>query len=327
MPKAPARGGFSTSGLALAAAAARRFHVEGLTKVEIARQLGVSRFKVARLLSDAQEAGLVQIHVEVPSALDGDLADALRERFGTPAVYVVRPDDETVAGRRLAVARFTAGLLEETVVPDDVVGLAWGRTISQLAALARGTWRCRFVQLSGALPRPDVHESAVDLVRRMAAATQSSSTTFYAPLTVPDAVTADALRSQTGIKEALGELDSLTRAVISVGAWEAGESTTLDALGDADLRSLAAAGVTAEFTGVLLGADGAEVDVLADRVIGVTGAQLRATPDVVAMASGPLTPAAGPARARATAAVLRSGIVSTLVTHTSLARAVLDLPD
>lgn len=319
MAKAPARGGYSTSGLALAAAAARRFHIEGLTKVEIAKQLGVSRFKVARLLADAQEAGLVTIHVEVPSSLDGDLADALRARFDVPAVYVVRPDEETVVGRRAAVARFTAGLLEETVVPDDVVGLAWGRTISQLAALARGTWRCRFVQLSGALPRPDVDESAVDLVRRMAEATQSSSSTFYAPLAVPDALTADGLRSQTGISEALAELDSLTKAVISVGAWQLGESTALDALGEADRAALTAAGVTAEITGVLLGADGVEVDALADRVIGVTGEQLRATPDVVAMACGE-------ARAQAVAAVLRSGIVSTLVTHTALARAVLALP-
>ena len=316
MAKTPSRGSVSTSGLALASAAAHRFYVEGLTKVEIARQLGVSRFKVARLLADAQDAGLVHIQVVVPRSLDGELADALRERFGVRSAYVVRPEDESVPGQRRAVARFTAGLLEETVVPDDVVGLAWGRTISQLAAAVRANLDCRFVQLSGALPRPDVEESAVELVRRMAEATSSSSSTFYAPLTVPDAATAEGLRSQSGVSESLAELDRLTRAVVSVGAWRPGESTALDALGEADRRELAQAGVVAEITGVLLGADGREVDALTDRVIGVTAHQLRATPGVVAMACGDL-------RAEATAAVLRSGIVSTLVTHASLARAVL----
>ncbi|WP_432510795.1 sugar-binding transcriptional regulator [Kineococcus sp. SYSU DK001] len=323
MAKTPARGATSrrpsTSALALAAAAARRFYVEGQTKVDIARQLGVSRFKVARLLADAQEAGLVQIQVVVPSSLDGDLADAVRERFGVRSVYVVRPDDDTVAGQRRAVATFTAGLLEESVTADDVVGLAWGRTISQLAAALAAPLGCRFVQLSGALPRPDVDESAVELVRRAAEATGSSATTFYAPLAVPDAATADGLRSQSGISEALAELDRLTRAVVSVGAWRPGESTALDSLGTADREALSAAGVVAEVTGVLLGADGTEVDALADRVIGVTGRQLRATPDVVAMACGDL-------RAEATASVLRSGLVSTLVTHASLARAVLATP-
>ena len=323
MAKTPVRGAVSraasASALALAADAARRFYVEGLTKVDIARQLGVSRFKVARLLADAQDAGLVQIRVSVPSSLDGDLADALRSRFGVRAAYVVKPEVETVAGRRQAVARFTAGLLEESVVPDDVVGLAWGRAISELAAALHAGLGCRFVQLSGALPRPDVHESAVEFVRRAAEATGSSASTVYAPLAVPDAATADGLRSQSGISEALAELDRLTKAVVSVGAWQPGESTALDALGDADRRALTQAGVVAEVTGVLLDDDGRDEDALADRVIGVTGRQLRAVPDVVAMACGDV-------RAAATAAVLRSGIVSTLVTHASLARAVLEQP-
>ncbi|MGI4895256.1 MAG: sugar-binding transcriptional regulator [Janthinobacterium lividum] len=319
MARTPSRSAMSTSGLALAAAAAQRFYVDGLTKVEIAKQLGVSRFKVARLLADAQDAGLVQIQVVVPRSLDGTLANALCDRFGLRAAYVVRPEDESVTGQRRAVARFAAGLLEETITPDDVVGVAWGRTIVQLVAAVGANLGCRFVQLSGALPRADVEESAVELVRRMAEATSSSASTFYAPLTVPDAGTADGLRSQSGICESLAELDCLTKAVVSIGAWRAGESTALDALGEADRRDLAAAGVLAEITGVLLGADGKEVDTLAGRIIGVTAQQLRATPEVIALACGDV-------RAEAAATVLRSGIVSTLVTHTSLARSILEQP-
>ncbi|WP_432502172.1 sugar-binding transcriptional regulator [Kineococcus arenarius] len=319
MVKAPARGA-STSGLALAAAVARRFHVEGQTKVDIARDLGISRFKVARLLTDAADAGLVQIRVLVPPSVDGELGEALRTRFGLRAAYVVRAEGDSVPARRRAVAQFTAGLLEETVLPEDVVGLAWGRTVSQLVAALSAPLRTRFVQLAGALPRPDVEGSAVDLVRRAAEATGSGAATFYAPLAVPDAATADSLRSQPEIAHALAELDALTRAVVSVGAWRRGESTALDAL-DADTGArLARAGVVAEVTGVLVGADGREVAGLADRVIGVTGEQLRRAGDVVAMSCGEVA-----ARAPATAAVLRSGLVTTLVTHAELAREVLRL--
>lgn len=323
MPKTSVRTGTagrpSLGAQALAAVVARRFFVEGLTKVEIARQLGISRFKVARLLTEAQESGLVQIQVVTPSSLDGDLAEAVRAAFGLRAAYVVRTGEDTLVGQRRAVAEFTAGLLEESVTAEDVVGLAWGRTISLLTDALGADLGCRFVQLAGALPRPDVEGSAVDLVRRAADATRSSATTFYAPLAVPDAATAEGLRSQSGISEALAELDRLTKAVVSVGAWRPGESTALDSLGTADQEALTAAGVVAEVTGVLVGRDGREVDALADRVIGVTGAQLTATPDVTAMACGDL-----PARADATASVLRSGMVSTLVTHASHARAVLE---
>ncbi|NAZ85141.1 sugar-binding transcriptional regulator [Kineococcus indalonis] len=320
MAKAPARGA-TTSGLALAAAVAQRFYVENQTKVRIADELGISRFKVARLLADAQGAGLVQIRVQVPADVDGELGEALRARFGLRAAYVVRPAGTAVPEQRRAVAQFTAGLLEETVAPEDVVGLAWGRTVSQLVAALSAPLRARFVQLAGALPRPDVEGSAVDLVRRAAEATGSGAATFYAPLAVPDAATADSLRSQPEIARALAELDALTRAVVSIGAWLPGESTALDSLDPATAASLAAAGVVAEITGVLLGADGAEVPGLADRVVGVTGGQLRRAGEVVAMSTG----AAG-VRAGATAAALRSGLVGTLVTHADLARAVLDLP-
>ncbi len=94
MPKTSVRTGTagrpSLGAQALAAVVARRFFVEGLTKVEIARQLGISRFKVARLLTEAQESGLVQIQVVTPSSLDGDLAEAVRAEFGLRAAYVVR---------------------------------------------------------------------------------------------------------------------------------------------------------------------------------------------------------------------------------------------
>ncbi|MCI2238023.1 transcriptional regulator [Paenibacillus sp. TRM 82003] len=318
MAKAPARGA-STSGLALAAAVAQRFHVEGQTKVDIARDLGISRFKVARLLADATDAGLVQIRVLVPPSLDGELGEALRARFGLRAAYVVRADGEPVTAQRRAVAQLTAGLLEETVLPEDVVGLAWGRTVSQLVAALSTPLRTRFVQLAGALPRPDVEGSAVDLVRRAAEATGSTAATFYAPLAVPDAATADSLRSQPEIARALAELDTLTRAVVSVGAWLPGESTALDSLDDGTAARLARAGAVAEITGVLVGVDGGEVTGLADRVIGVTGEQLRRAGDVLAMACGQ-------GRVPATAAVLRSGLVSTLVTHAELARELLRLP-
>ncbi|NAZ82962.1 transcriptional regulator [Kineococcus sp. R8] len=322
MSRAPARGAASVSGLALAAAAAQRFYVENLTKTEIARQLGVSRFKVARLLADAQDAGLVQIRVTAPPALDAELAEGLRTRFGVPAAFVLRAEGETVLDQRRAVGVFTAGLLQEVLAPEDVVGLAWGRAVSVVAAAVHAPLRCRFVQLSGALPRPDVEESAVELVRRVAAGTSSTAVTFYAPLAVADAATADSLRAQSGIAEALAEHDHLTKAVVSIGAWAPGESTALDSLDPADAHALAAAGAVAEITGVLLAADGGPVPGLAARVIGITADQLRRTPDVVAMATGD----AG-ARAAAVAAVLRSGLVSALVTHAELARQVLALPD
>ncbi|GAB7191248.1 DeoR family transcriptional regulator [Kineococcus sp. NUM-3379] len=305
-------------GLALAATTARRFYVDGLTKVEIARQLGISRFKVARLLAAATASGLVRIEISAPPSVDGELSEQLRSRFGLTAAFAVVPDREGTEAAREAVARFTAGLLEELAGPDDVVGVAGGRTPAVMSAHLRADLRCRFVQLGGALAHPDLRLTAVDVVQRVAEATAGSAVTFYAPFLVPDAATAEGLRAQPQIAGALAEHDHLTRAVVSVGYWAAGESTAYDVLDAADREFLAAAGACAELTGLVLDRDGNPVRPLDDRVIGVRLEQLRRA-DVVAMASGL-------GRAEGTAAALRSGLVCTLVTPVAHARGVLGLP-
>ena len=76
--------------------------------------------------------------------------------------------------------------------------------------------------------------------------------------------------------------------------------------------------VCAEVSGVFLTADGEPIRTgLTDRMIAITAEQMRAIPEVLAIPYGV-------ARATAVRAALRSGLVDGVVTHTTLARAVLD---
>ncbi|MBV8987282.1 MAG: hypothetical protein JO372_01850, partial [Solirubrobacterales bacterium] len=52
------------AGLVLMANVARRFYFEGATKSDIADQLQLSRFKVARILDQARAEGLVRIEID-----------------------------------------------------------------------------------------------------------------------------------------------------------------------------------------------------------------------------------------------------------------------
>ena len=56
----------ASSELSLAVAVARRYYLHDESKVDIARFLGVSRFKVARLLSLARSSGLVHVEIREP---------------------------------------------------------------------------------------------------------------------------------------------------------------------------------------------------------------------------------------------------------------------
>src|SRR5260221_5821583 len=57
---------------------ARRYFVERQTKIQIAEDLGISRFKVARLIDEAVEAGLVRFQIHETGEVDSQLLDRLR---------------------------------------------------------------------------------------------------------------------------------------------------------------------------------------------------------------------------------------------------------
>jgi deoxyribonucleoside regulator len=72
---------------------ARLHYIDKLNKTQIAARLQISGTHVARLLREAEEAGIVEISVRLPSDYDKLEAD-LRDRFGLHAVRVVDFSDD-----------------------------------------------------------------------------------------------------------------------------------------------------------------------------------------------------------------------------------------
>src|SRR5436305_5097636 len=90
------------SEVVLAARVARQFYLEGVAKVDIAERLGISRFRVARLLDAAREAGMVRIEIGLPGgSLDTGLSAELWSVFGLrPGFAFNVPDEDYLALRR-----------------------------------------------------------------------------------------------------------------------------------------------------------------------------------------------------------------------------------
>jgi DNA-binding transcriptional regulator LsrR (DeoR family) len=303
--------------LLLLAAIARRHYFDGKSKVEIADELGLSRFKVARLLDLARETGLVRIEIADLGAIDLELSTQLQNAFGLAHAVVVNTADESPATLQQEVGKAAGQLLAEIVTVDDVLGLAWSRSVSAMTNTLTRLPTVPVVQLTGVLVRPDIADSSVDLVRRTARIAGGAGYFFYAPTIVPDPATAVALHRQPEVAQAVGRFDSVTKAVVGIGAWAPGESTVYDATEPRARRELDRLGVCGEVAGVLVDADGRPVESeLSRRRIGISATQLRATPDVIALAYGA-------ARSRAVRAAVRGGLAKSVVTHASLADAML----
>ena len=299
----------------LAATAARRFYLEGVSKSDIAVELGVSRFKVARMLDWARESGLVRIELDTRGEIDLDLSVRLRAAHGLRHCIVIdAPEEDEVL--RGALGRAAAELLAEIVEPGDVLGLAWARSLMTMRSAVTRLPECDVVQLTGALSLP-ADDSSVELVRDLARRSNGQGFYYYAPMVLPDAATARVLRTQPEVARAIERYPEVTKAVIGVGAWQPGLSTVGDALTEQERREIYDLGVRAELSGVQIDGQGNPVTTpLTDRLVGISAEQLHAVPDVIAVAYGA-------AKFDAVAAGIRGGFITSLVTHTAMANGLL----
>jgi DNA-binding transcriptional regulator LsrR (DeoR family) len=303
----------------LAARVARQFYLEGASKVDIADRLGISRFRVARLLDSARESGMVRIEIGLPGgSLDVSLSAELCSAFGLKHAFVFNfPDDEEQALRR-RLSEAAGQALMDLIAPGDVLGMSWSRALSGLTAALTRIPPCPIVQLTGAVPPPDGRD-LLDLVRGVARIGGGPAHVFYAPMIVDDARTAAAIRRQADIADAFALVPSVTIAMVAIGAWAPGLSTIYDAVTEAERDALAALGVCAEVAGVFIGADGRPVKTPLDsRMIVTPGAAYERIPFVLSVAYGV-------AKSPAVWAAIRGGFIHGLVTHASLARNLLSL--
>lgn len=302
--------------LVFAATVARRFYLEGVSKSDIATELGVSRFKVARMLDWARASGLVRIELETPGSINLDLSVQLRAAHGLRHCVVVEAPEDDDALLRGALSQAAAELLSEITEPGDVLGLAWARSLMGMRNSITRLAACDVVQLTGALSLPN-DDSSVELVRDLARKANGQGFFYYAPMVLPDAATARVLRTQSDIARAIERYPDVTKAVIGVGAWQQGLSTVVGALTEAERREIYDLGVRAELSGVQIDADGCPVETpLTDRLIGISAEQLHAVPDVIAVAYGT-------AKIDAVHAGIRGGFINSVVTHTAMASGLL----
>lgn len=303
--------------LVQAALIARRFYLDGLSKVEIADELGLSRFKVARILEDAHDLGLIEVRVQLPAHIDAELSAAVREHFGLRRAVVVERPDEGGSSVRDTLGRLAADLLAELVTADDVLGLTCSRTVAATTQALRSLAPCRVVQLTGTLAGPDVAAGSVESVRQAAVVGGGKAFPIYAPMILPDAATARALSGESAIQQAIGQFSDISIAMVAVGAWSAELSTAWEAVGARERTQATKAGAVGEIGARLFDAGGRPVrSSIDDRVLGVTLDQLRRIPEVIGLAHDGR-------RADAVRAALVSGVIDTLVCDADLGRSLL----
>ncbi len=305
----------------LLARIAHRWYLDDRTQAEIAHEFGLSRPKVQRLLVQARQSGVVQIHIDTPLGVDLDLEARLIEAFGF-TYAIVAPSDPDPEVQRTAVARAAAGYLERRLTAGSVVAVSHGRDIGAVPRYYRPSTLVDavFASAMGGSPTMDLPTNPNEIGRALAERSGGRVESLFAPAYVESAEVRDSLHAQEAVSHVLRTAAAADTALVGIGGTD--DSCTMVRSGCLDVAEIAwlrAQGAVGDVLGNYVDVRGALIaSPHSSRLIGLSVEDLRRIPQVVAVVSGAEKP-------RATLGVLRAGIVDVLIVDDANARTVLEL--
>jgi DNA-binding transcriptional regulator LsrR (DeoR family) len=298
---------------ALTGQVARLYFERQLTKVEIAARLGISRFRVARLIDQALADGVVRIEFRDAPDQDFPLARAVESQSGLDLCVVADGGGATAIA---AVARLAGDVVDGLLGTGQAIGIAWGTTVARVveAMPQRSDPSIDVVQLAGSSTSLDAGNDPGDLTRVLAARLGGRPHRIHAPAFVESVELRAALLRQPEVAATVARFDDLAIALVGIGALGssgAESSSSLlrsGALSPVDVARLAELGAVGDLLVHPFDAAGRFIaPEIAGKAVAIDIARLRRVPRVVAVA-------AGPEKVKAIRAALATGVIHVLVT-------------
>jgi DNA-binding transcriptional regulator LsrR (DeoR family) len=277
----------------------RLYYVRDLTQQQIAERVGMSRFKVARLLDQARAEGIVQFEIQELVAVDDALSRGLEDAFELSLAVVVR-----AGGDVGAIARAAAAWLPDMVHDGEPVGVAWGTTLQRIVALLPHRDRAAgpIVQICGAIPGLEPGTGPIELALRFAERLGGPVYSLPAPA-LPNRAVRDGLLADAAVRPTVDLFDRVEFALVGIGAGSNLPDAPDHAAGHLLVHVFDEQGRFLESEA-------------ADRAVALSLEQLQ-RPRVVAVAGGE-------GKERAILGALRTGVIDVLITDAECARFALE---
>lgn len=284
----------SAEQLKITARVARLYHSHSMRQTEIAKKLGVSQARVSRILSAAEEEGIVRTIVIPPPGLYPDLEQQLADLYDLKQVHIVSGTNARSSEPSRELGKALASLLEVMPLDGQTIGFTpWSRSLREMVKDLRPSVKTigtTVVELMGGVGPPRVQHEATVATDLFAKTTGSKPMFLRAPSVVQNRDLArEILKNDPHASKAIALMDLLDIALLGLGTcdvvppMEHGDNFFSEkqfelakakgAVGQVNLRFFDSAGDP-----VLT-----ELD---DLVIGITLQQIKKTPIRVGVAGG-----------------------------------------
>lgn len=265
------------------------YYNEKKTQEEIATLLGISRFKVGRILKTAIQEGIVSITINDPISDLIEMEIELAKKYGLKKSVVVRTvgyNGETPFDQ---IGKAGARYLSRIATEHKILGVTWGRTlrhmINNMDAMDAGD--LTIIQLSGGMG--SIEGTDTNMLTMMLGQKLGAKPLFlHSPVVVKDKKTKKALLQEKSVAEILHIARKTDLALVGIGLlnrqgllWQSGM------MEEQDYRGLQKAGAVGAICGRCFDINGRPcVSDWDDRVIGLTLKELKRIQHKVGIAFG-----------------------------------------
>ena len=190
----------------LLAEIASMYYLDRRNQTEIAHEFGYSRSAISRLLTEAEQKGVVEHKVHFPSIRNIEMEDILAKRFGLKNVIVVNRGKLSYAQTLRFVGEQGAEVFSKLLRNDQIIAISTGTSVYEVInAMESVTLRnIKIVQILGSTgiksnPVIDGPELASSLARKV----RGSYYTLNAPMIMDTKTSRDTMLRQKSIKSTI----------------------------------------------------------------------------------------------------------------------------
>ncbi|MCR4426655.1 MAG: sugar-binding transcriptional regulator [Firmicutes bacterium] len=271
--------------------AARLYYLEDMTQDDIAATLGVSRFKVSRLIKEARSAGYVQISVVSSVARCSELEEDIKRSFGIGDAIVVPVASDNGPAVRKSIGRQAAKYVLAQLKDGDALGIAWGRTVYEVVAGFRpvGLRGLRVVQVVGGMGWTSNKIYPHEIVTQAASTLHGSCHFLHCPALIESDEARNTITSTEAIRAVIDIWDELDVAVVGLGTLQPDAPLVqgTSAVAPGVLEHLRSRGAVGELCGRFYDISGNVCDVRLNRcVVGLSPDHLRRTRCAIGVVGG-----------------------------------------
>ena len=304
----------------IATRAAWLHYAGGMTQSEVAKRLGLTSLKAHRLITKANQEGLVKVFIDGDVSECVALEERLSARYGLGYCEVVPEfdfDDLPLKALGVAGAQFLRREIElgETLL----IGMGHGRTLAACVEYLPRTAsnRTRFVSLLGGLTRK-FSANPHDVIHRLAERTNAEAYVMPVPMFANSADDRSILLGQKGIREVYDLALSAGLYIAGIGTVEPEASLVATGMIErSEVEEIKRGGGVGELLGHFFDAEGRPFGTaLANRALALGLEQLK-DKRIVAVAGGRI-------KVPAIRSVLLSGYLGGLITDERTARSLVE---